>query len=179
MFFGRRMKTHSSTLISLFLLLSVFLTVSLTSCENIIQNNDNATEEKKVELKQPYSPDKGYVKLSISQEQNKVRTILPEINTNTLTDLTLTGTKDGAFFTFGNWSSVNELTNETITLDLGTWEFNLKAKQSNGKTFTGSANVEVEVGKLKTVNFVLSATNNQGTCAICRKRSSRKQQARP
>ena len=166
------MKTIKSKLVFslLFFLISLIL-FNLTSCENIVQKDDGKKieeereEEAEEELEPPPAPDKGYLKLSVTQEEinNNARTILPEININTLTSFVLTGTKEGVDYTIGSWSSVSAVTAGNLELDLGTWNLTLTAKQDNGKIFTGTAsNVQVQLGVVKPVSFLLSATNNQG-----------------
>ena len=147
----------------LLLLITVFV---FTSCENSIRNNITADEENKTEhVITSKNPESGSIKININNlksSQKNGRTVLPDIDTDNIVSLSLSGSQGTSTKNFGSWTSVTALTSETIELKKGDWNLTLTAQLDNGASFIATSPVTVTGTETQTVNFSLSTTATKG-----------------
>lgn len=162
MVFGKTKKTHSAILISLFLLFSVFFTVSLTSCDNAVSSSQN---EEADNTKTPAGPDKGYLRFRVTVPDGNARTALPQIDVNNIQDISITGILNGNSQNLGTWADITGMQNASISVQPGEWQLTLFARY-NGFSFSSTQTVSVSVGSVSNVSFALSSNTMNGGCTI-------------
>ena len=136
------------------------------------QTQESESEEPVIEIpKGPEYKDKGFIKITVkhsgtssqSDETNGSRTILPDIDIENFTNISLVGLKVGASetTTIGSWSSVSELEAEPVTMEYGHWSLELRARNGDF-LFTSNKNVLITVGQVLPVDFTLSTSETGG-----------------
>lgn len=145
-------------------LISIFLLLSLSSCENIFSKLEP------LESANSNSSDKAYIKINVVQESSE-RTIIPTIDLSLLSSISLRGRKadnnnvtDANLLSGSTWEAFSS---QTLSIDPGEWEFNLSASlniNSNGATtLRGTKTVTLQQGETTTLNFTLAPSSSSTT----------------
>ena len=153
------MRTVNKIKISIFsfaLLLGLF---SLLSCNNALSNSKENSKQEITEQKN--EANKGNVRIIVNTPNENARTVLPEIDITKLENISLTGLFDGDYYGLGSWDNVTELQNETLTLDLGSWELELSATY-NDFTFSATETVTIELNTTTNVTFQVTPETING-----------------
>lgn len=166
----RRAGLKKLTLLFLASVLSLFL-LSTISCNNLFEN---PLEEKTSESEEPETinnPElkrlgKSGIYISLVQpeslQQNLAsRTVLPDIDTSTLTAIRLSGSRNGEdSINIGVWDSFSQMAG-LIELDAGEWDLELSAS-SNNFVFRDIKHVSLSVGQTQRVSFALNTSAGGG-----------------
>lgn len=153
------MRTVNKIKISIFsfaLLLGLF---SLFSCNNALSNSKEKSKQEITEQKNEAK--KGNVRIIVNTPNENARTVLPEIDITKLENISITGLFDGEYYGLGSWDNVTELQNETLTLDLGSWELELSATY-NDFTFSATETVTIELNTTANVTFQVTPETING-----------------
>ena len=145
-------------------LISIFLLLSLSSCENIFSKLEP------LESANSNSSDKAYIKINVVQESSE-RTIIPTIDLSLLSSISLRGRKadnnnvtDANLLSGSTWEAFSS---QTLSIDPGEWEFNLSASlniNSNGATtLRGTKTATLQQGETTTLNFTLAPSSSSTT----------------
>lgn len=98
--------------------------------------------------------------LSVNVDNASSRNVLPESDISVFTDFKLEGTLDEQSQVLGTWGDYEALSNASITINPGKWDFTLSAKK-DGITFTcNKSEVEIVKSENNIVSFSLSSTSN-------------------
>ena len=98
--------------------------------------------------------------LSVNVDNACSRNVLPESDISVFTDFKLEGTLDEQSQVLGTWNDYEALSNASITINPGKWNFTLSAKK-DGITFTcDKSDIEIVKGENNSVSFSLSATSD-------------------
>ena len=148
----------------LLIILSFFFTAIFTSCENNLATDDSTVRENQYDTEKSGHSDKGKVQIRINPNQlasnGNLRTVFPEITYDTISSISLRGTRNGITSNLCSWSSYYDV--GYVMIELGTWELQLIVV-NNGKSFTSELEtVIVESGLVKNVTFTLSTTSTEG-----------------
>ncbi len=165
-------QTKSRLFISLLMFFMLLALPLFTACENSIESNtasvkenkDNTKGKIKIILNQPQTS--GILSNTYSSPSAAARTVLPQVDLSKIVKLELTGFHDGVNSYIGSWNSIDELSSNYITLDLGHWELTLLATLENSRTFTDTQPVEVELGSINPATFTLKTTSDEGGFSI-------------
>ena len=161
----KTLKTKFRFFSLLMIMLAILSAGIFTSCENTIrddssqitENQNHPTETPKTKI------DKGSIQIKINPNQlngSASRTALPQIEYDTITKVTLSGTRNGVTSTIKEWNSYYAIS--SVMIELGTWDLKLTVI-NNGKTFTSETEtVEVETGLVKDVSFTLTSNSTEG-----------------
>ncbi|SFI50811.1 Listeria/Bacterioides repeat-containing protein [Treponema bryantii] len=151
---------------SLMMIMLVILSAgNFTSCENTVRDDSSQiTENQNQPTETPKTKvDKGTIQIKINPNQLNglaSRTALPQIEYDTITKVTLSGTRNGVTSTIKEWNSYYAIS--SVMIELGTWDLKLTVI-NNGKTFTSETEtVEVETGLVKDVSFTLTSNSTEG-----------------
>lgn len=148
----------------LMIILAIFSTVAFTSCENNLATDGSTVRENQYDTEKSGQSDKGKVQIRINPDQlagkGNSRTVFPEITYDTISSISLRGTRNGITSNLCSWSSYYDV--GYVMIELGTWELQLIVV-NNGKSFTSELEtVIVESGLVKNVTFTLSTTSTEG-----------------
>ncbi len=147
--------------------LFLFSAINFTACNNIF--SDTTAEESQTqeeETKDSQNKKTGRVKIKVQAETQQVaRSIIPIIDVANLTNITITGHKEGQNVTVGTYSNLTQLTNADIELDLGYWTLSITA-ENDGFGFSAEREVNIVLGSTATVNFTLSPITTGGGFSI-------------
>ena len=148
----------------LLIILSFFFTTIFTSCENNLATDGSTVRENQYDTEKSGQSDKGKVQIRINPDQlagnGNSRTVFPEITYDTISSISLRGTRNGITSNLYSWSSYYDV--GYVMIELGTWELQLIVV-NNGKSFTSELEtVIVESGLVKNVTFTLSTTSTEG-----------------
>ena len=166
----RRAGLKKLTLLFLASVLSLFLLTTI-SCNNLFEN---PLEEKTSESEEPETinnPElkrlgKSGIYISLVQpeslQQNLAsRTVLPDIDTSTLTAISLSGSRNGEdSINIGVWDSFSQMAG-LIELDAGEWDLELSAS-SNNFLFRDTKHVSLSVGQTQRISFALNTSAGGG-----------------
>lgn len=157
------MKKKYFKLASLFLLSSLLI----FSCNNPFNVFEESPEPLEDPSEKKYSPElenqkKGGITISFVEPESQ-RTVLPDVDITKLTSIILTGQKSGesTVQNLGSWTSVSQLSGETISLEEGQWSLEISAN-NDFLVFNDTKTVNVTIGQSQNVSFVLSADSTYG-----------------
>lgn len=146
--------------------LTLVFSLSFFSCNNL--SSDSSQNQRNNE--QPVitaGANKGIVKISLkTPEAKKSRTGLPDnLSIYDFTNFKLTGYHDEKNYDLGNWEYSSYLQNESIELEAGEWSLTLSASYKNF-SYSSVYNLEVQVGSIHQVDFVLSTDSMSGDLSV-------------
>ena len=147
------------------ILMTVFISFSMLSCENSF--NEVKTDVNTNQVEQPaviIPSNKGAIKIGITVPKNQnVRTAMPEMSLSDLRNIKLTGQFKGNNYQIASWYWYYDLQNDTepYFLEVGTWSLTLSAEY-NGYSFSDTKSITVTEGLSQNVNFKLSSDTTTG-----------------
>ena len=161
----KTLKTKFRFFSLMMIMLAILSAGNFTSCENTVRDDSSQiTENQNQPTETPKTKvDKGSIQIKINPNQlngSASRTALPQIEYDTITNVSLSGTRNGVTSTIKEWNSYYAIS--TVMIELGTWDLKLTVI-NNGKTFTSETEtVEVETGLVKDVSFTLTSNSTEG-----------------
>lgn len=159
------MMTNIKNKIILIFLISFILTINcFVSCNNFsgeLNNSHFSNEENTVYIKSDDDSENSRGTLKIQIITPTERTATASMELDYLSEISLTGEKDGVVHAFGNWSNIMDVQGRTFSIPIGQWTVTLTGNY-NGYTFLDSKNIIIESGLNQNISFELTSTSTTG-----------------
>ncbi len=149
---------------SIFLILSVLMVTVFISCNNFsgeLNNPQISEEDNTVYINSDDNLENARGTLRVQIITPTERTATASMDLNYLSQISLTGERNGVVHAFGSWSNIMNVQGRSFSLAAGHWSLTLTGIY-NGYTFLDTKTIIIESGQNQSISFELTSTSTTG-----------------